>query len=108
MSTSTSMSRAEQLIRLQEGIVSYNTQYKFKPGDAIEFKPFLRNRRLPDYGQSMIVTEVLDCPIRCTDTGTATFAESLDIRCGVQDEDGDLVFFYYDSRRFMPFKNTNE
>ena len=112
MTTSTAMSRAEQLIRLQEGIDAYNTQFSFKPGDVIELKPFLRNKRLPDYGQPIIVTEVLDCPIQGTNTktdpGSAHFAESLDIRCGVLDEDGDLLFFYYDSRRFMPFKNTNE
>ena len=102
-----SMSRAEQLIRLQEGIDAYNTPFSFKPGDVIELKPFLRNERLPNYGQPMIITEVLDCPIQgnATDTGSANFAESLDIRCGVQDEDGDVLFFYYDSRRFMPFKN---
>ena len=104
-----SMSRAEQLIRLQECVDSYNTQYTFKPGDVIELKPFLRNKRLPNYGQPIIVTEVLDCPIQGTqtgtDTGSAHFAESLDIRCGVRDEDDDMLFFYYDSRRFMPFKN---
>ena len=105
-----SMSRAEQLIRLQEGVDAYNTQFSFKPGDVIELKPFLRNKRLPNYGQPMVITEVLDCPIQgnTTDTGSANFAESLDIRCGVRDEDGDVLFFYYDSRRFMPFKNTNE
>ena len=102
-----SMSRAEQLIRLQEATDAYNTQFSFKPGDVIELKPFLRNKRLPNYGQPMIVTEVLDCPIQGTktDTGSANFAESLDIRCGVRDEDGDVLFFYYDSRRFRPFKN---
>ena len=105
-----SMSRAEQLIRLQEGIDAYNTQFSFKPGDVIELKPFLRNKRLPNYGQPMIVTEVLDCPIQgdTTDTGSAHFAESLNIRCGELDEDGDVLFFYYDSRRFMPFKSVNE
>lgn len=102
-----SMSRTEQLIRLQEGIDAYNTPFSFKPGDVIELKPFLRNKRLPNYGQPMVITEVLDCPIQgsTTDTGSANFAELLDIRCGVLDEDGDVLFFYYDSRRFMPFKN---
>ena len=102
-----SMSRAEQLIRLQEGIDAYNTQFSFKPGDVIELKPFLRNKRLPNYGQPIIVAEVLDCPIQgnTADTGSPHFAESLDIRCGVREEDGDVLFFYYNSRRFMPFKN---
>lgn len=105
-----SMSRAEQLIRLQEGIDAYYTQFSFKPGDVIELKPFLRNKRLPNYGQPMIVTEVFYCQIQenTTDTGSANFAESLDIRCGVLDEDGDVLFYYYDSRRFMPFKTENE
>ena len=104
---STYMSRAEQLIRLQEGLDYYNAQFVFKPGDVLEFKPFLRNKSLPRYGQPIIVVEVLDCPIQGsnTDTGSANFAELLDIRCGVRDEDGDMLFFYYDSHRFMPFKN---
>ena len=102
-----SMSRAEQLIRLQEGIDAYNTPFSFKPGDVIELKPFLRNKQLPNYGQPIIIIEVLDCPIHrnATNTSSVNFAESLDIRCGVRDEDGDVLFFYYNSRRFMPFKN---
>lgn len=83
----------------------YDTKHTFTKGDIVEWKPGLKNKRRPKYGDPVVVVEVLDEPISDKDarSDSAYFMEKLDIRLGSIDEDGDFVTYLYDSRRFMPF-----
>lgn len=78
----------------------------FKSGDLVQWKKNMKNKRRPDYGTPMIVIEVLEEPIYDAekDSGSAYFKESLTVKAGSLDNDGDFLVFHYDGRRFEPFK----
>jgi len=83
------------------------------PGTVVRWKPGLKNRRWPHYGQPAIVLEVLQSPIldHREEMGSAYFREPLDVVLGLLIDDpevrGDLFTFHYDSRRFEPWTATN-
>ncbi len=79
-------------------------QETFKDGDLVEWKPKLKNRRLPLVGQQAIVTEVLSEVVfdttnsgRCA--GTPLFREPLSLKLGLIEE-GTFLEYHYDGRRF--------
>ena len=83
------------------------TRSSFKERDIVVWKNGLRNKQLPNEGQPAIVLEVLDEPIIDNSQDTAAspyFREPLDVLV-MLDDDGDLVSFYYDSRRFEQYKS---
>ena len=83
---------------------SYMQRHEFKPGQIVEWKPGLRNKRLPDYGQPAVVQDVLAEPVINTaePADSPYFREYLDLILGVLDGDGDLVFLHFDARRLQP------
>jgi len=74
----------------------------FQPGDLVQWKTGLKNKRLPKQDQLGVVVEMLPVPITDEDKGASGsyFMEPLDMKLGLIDEDGDFVVFHYDSRRF--------
>jgi len=74
----------------------------FQPGDLVQWKSGLKNKRLPKADQLGVVVEMLPSPITDEDKGASGsyFMEPLDMKVGLIDEDGDFVVFHYDSRRF--------
>jgi hypothetical protein len=79
-------------------------QQTFKVGDLVEWKPQLKNRRLPRVGQQAIVTEVLsETVFDTTDNGRSTgiplFREPLSLKLGLIEE-GTFLEYHYDGRRF--------
>ena len=80
---------------------------KFKKRDLVVWKNGLRNKKLPNEGQPVVVLEILTAPLieHEQETGSPYFREPLDIVLAMLDEDGDLVSFHYDSRRFELYKN---
>ena len=96
----------EKLARLKECRDSLNIQYNFKSGDIIKWKKNLKNRVLPEYDEPVIVLEVLENPIydNGEETASTYFKEPLDMIVGYIADEGELISFYYDSRRFQPFK----
>lgn len=87
---------------LQERMTALTTCECFQPGDLVQWKTGLKNKRLPKADQLGVVVETLPSPITDGDKGSSGsyFLEPLDIKIGLIDEDGDFVIFHYDSRRF--------
>jgi len=89
--------------RLTASFHSLCTEEAFKPGDLVQWKLGLKNKRKPAEGELAVVVEVLPSPIFDAHKGAsvAYFREPLDIRLGILDEDGDFIIYHFDSRRFM-------
>lgn len=83
----------------------FNEKHTFKPGDLVTWKsPNMVIKQAPEFGKPAIVLEVLSEPVIAkNDPGTPYFMEPLDIICGVIEDDSFMVF-YYDSRRFKPYR----
>jgi hypothetical protein len=80
--------------------------HSFTKGQFVKWKPGLRNRKFPDYGEPAIVTAVL--PIAIYDpsevtAGSPYFQEPLTFVVGTYRED-EFLEFRLDSRRFEPFE----
>jgi hypothetical protein len=79
--------------------------HSFTKGKFVKWKPGLKNRKFPDYGEPAIVTAVL--PSSIFDPGEVTacspyFQEPLTFVLGIYRDD-DFLEFRLDSRRFEPF-----
>lgn len=77
----------------------------FAKRQFVKWKPGLKNRRVPDYGEPAIVTAVLPSPIFDPSENSAAspyFQEPLTIIIGAYLDD-DLLEFRVDGRRFDPF-----
>jgi len=87
---------------LRERLTSLLSQECFQPGDLVQWKTGLKNKRLPKQDQLAVVVEMLSSPVTDEDksSGGSYFMEPLDMKLGLIDEDGDFVIFHYDSRRF--------
>lgn len=74
-------------------------QEPFKVGDKITWKEGLRNKRCEG---PLIVTQVLDEPVFDGEEnpGSPYFREPLTIKAVYLDDDGDLLEYHYDARRF--------
>ena len=97
---------AERARRLMELADAMDARHAFRPGQIVRWKPGLRNRTWPAYGEVCIVREVLAVPVfEAGGEISATrsyFREPLTLVLGMLDDDSDLVEFYYDARRFEP------
>ncbi|MGO8739746.1 hypothetical protein [Rhodoblastus sp.] len=93
--------RKSMLKELTERLDQHNVFFK---GQFVRWKPGLKNRKFPEYGEPAIVTGVLPTPILDPAEATASspyFQEPLNLVIGVfQDED--LLEFRVDGRRFEP------
>ena len=79
--------------------------HSFTRGQFVKWKPGLKNRKFPDYGEPAIVTAVL--PSAIFDPGEVTagspyFQEPLTFVLGTYRDD-EFLEFRLDSRRFEPF-----
>jgi|SRR5216684_775373 len=94
----------QQRQTLRETFERLNVRHAFVPGQIVRWKPGLRHRLLPAPEQLAIVLEVLQQPIydQIPDSNQINFREPLDIRLGVLGPFGDLVPYWFDSRRFEP------
>jgi hypothetical protein len=78
-----------------------------RPGRLAIWKPGLKNRRFPAYGQPAIVVEVLDPPVLDHEMGSGApyFREPLDLLLGILHPEGDFLVYHFDSRRFQPLED---
>jgi len=86
-------------MRLQTLCSRLLTPSNLQPGDIVRWKEGLRNKKRPGYDEYIVVLEILSVPIISKSEGVY-FAEPLDCKLGIVDEDGDLLTFFFDSRRF--------
>jgi hypothetical protein len=80
--------------------------HSFAKGQFVRWKPGLRNRSLPDYGEPAIVRAVLPCPVVNPEENPSSpyYREPMTMIIGGFMED-DLVEFHVDTRRFEPFED---
>lgn len=98
---------------LRERYQSLMERHAFAPGDLVGWKPGMKNKRVPRYGQPAVVIEVLETPVLdgIEEAGSTYFREPLDLVLGMIWDSppgrGDLVTFHFDSRRFQPWTGEN-
>lgn len=97
---------AEQLAALRDKAdVFLSNNDGFQVGQAIEWKEGMKHKKLPAYGEPVVVVEVLDQPIRFVgESGTQYFSDKNDIVVAQVHADGELLTFVMDSRRFKLFR----
>jgi len=79
--------------------------HEFAKGQLVRWKPGLRNRRYPLYGNPAIVLEIFKKPVGMSsdDPSSPYYREPVDIQLGLIDSDQDFLTFFFDKRRFEPF-----
>jgi len=90
---------------LKECAERLDEHHTFTKGQFVRWKPGLKNRHYPDYGEPVIVTAVLPVAIfDPSETAAASpyFQEPLTLVIGTYREE-DLLEFRVDGRRFEPF-----
>lgn len=79
---------------------SYLAVEEFKPGDIVQWKPRMMNKRLPRYGEQMVVLEVVPGKRdRENEAGNAYHDEDISVRAGIVDKNGDFIAYWYDAHR---------
>ena len=93
-----------ELSKLQRKVDSFlQSPAEFETGDVVKWKKGLKNKKYPEENQCAIVIQQLKEPIIQgeRESGSPYFREPLDLILGFLDpDDGDLVLFHYDKRRF--------
>jgi hypothetical protein len=81
-----------------------------RPGMLAVWKPGLKNRRFPRYGEPVVVVALLDTPIVNPDheSGSPYFREPLDLLLGVvRGGDREFLVYHADRRRFQLYEAGN-
>jgi hypothetical protein len=84
-------------------------ELQLKPGDLAEYKPGMRATKSPEYGEHCVVAEVLEASREIFEqmpSGSSYYRSPVTLKFGVKDEDGDLVFYHGDLKRFRPFNHV--
>ena len=93
--------------KLKELCSRLHQQNVFHEGDLVRWKPGLKNRNYPAYGEPVIIVSVLDSPVFDPSELTAAspyFREPLSLIIG-EVVDKDFVEYHVDARRFELFQD---
>lgn len=92
--------------KLRELYESYNKQRQFKPGDLVQWKRGLKDRKFPRLGEPAIVLKVLDTPIIDPDSeaGSPYFRQEYDVVLGILAPGERFLEFHNSSKRFETFE----
>jgi hypothetical protein len=95
---------ATKIQQLQKAQSIYANQHKFKAGDIVRWKEFMKNKTMPEYNEPAIVLDVLTEPILdgAGDAGSTYFNQKLDLILGVI-TDNTFLIFYHEGSRFEPY-----
>ena len=91
---------------LKDRADDFSRPMAFEVGDLVTWKDGLKNKKFPAYNEPGVVLQVLSEPVLDgeSDASSAYFREPLDLVVGViGGDDGTLIAFHYDSRRFRKF-----
>lgn len=101
--------------QITEAARIFDVQHTFTRGQAVTWKPGMKDKRFPAYGEAAVAMGFLEgvdggalprsvfppgSPYR--DPATAMFTDNLDILIGAF-ADGTFCMWWLDSRRFQPF-----
>jgi hypothetical protein len=83
--------------------------HEIRPGMILTWKPGLKNRKWPGYGEPCVVVEVLETPVCDTDeAGSTYYREPLDMVIGFFLESGkrrgEFLVFHANSERYQPWQ----
>ncbi len=98
---------AEEVARMKACFARLGKEHNFKPGQLVQWKKGLKNKRTPEYGEPIIVTQFLDTTVfdtTCGDSSSPYFREPLTLIAGELTGNGDFLCFHYDARRFEPYQ----
>ena len=93
---------------LEIAFKTLKVSHPFQPGQFVRWKKGMKNKKLPAYGDPVIVVEFLPVAVFDKKSGEESenplFREPLDLVLGmfVRNEE-DFILLHYDSRRFEPF-----
>jgi len=85
---------------------------EIEEGDLVTWKKGLKNKKYPQEGQSAKVLKVRKGNSEYSlfnyreDSGSSYFGEPLDLVLALLDEEGDLLVYHYDKRRFRIFEKA--
>ena len=98
---------AERLRTLYQRFAN-GREIALRPGRLAVWKPGLKNRRFPHYGEPAMVVELLDPPLldHEDETGTPYYREPLNLLLGILHRDGDFLVYHFDRRRFQPYEDN--
>ncbi|QQS52911.1 MAG: hypothetical protein IPM89_08125 [Candidatus Competibacteraceae bacterium] len=96
---------ADRLRTLHQRL-SNGRENALRPGMLAMWKPGLKNRRFPAYGQPAMVVDVLDPPRldHEDEAGSPYYREPLNLLLGLLWETGDFLVYHFDRRRFQPYE----
>lgn len=94
---------------LQESFTLLTEKHTFKPGDVVQWKQGMKNKRTKG---PFVVVETLKTPVFDNDksggSGSQYFREPLDIILGSTNSDGEFLTYHYDSRRFQAYSANQD
>jgi hypothetical protein len=95
---------------LKELYEAFERAHSFQPGQIVRWKKGLKNRKRPDYDEPVVVISTWNDPLydQTQESGSTYFREPLTIILGMIDNDGELISFHFDSRRFEPYEGISE
>jgi hypothetical protein len=92
-----------KIARLKQLRKLFDDATEFQSGDIVTWKDGLKNKKRPGLNEPAIVlAHQLSEPIvdDVAPPGTQYYLETLDLKLGILDEDGEFAVYYFDSRRF--------
>ena len=93
---------------LEIAFKALKVSHPFQPGQFVRWKAGMKNRKLPAYGEPVVIVEILTTPVFDRKSGEQSdnplFREPLDLVLGFfAKNDDEFLLFHFDSRRFEPF-----
>lgn len=88
---------------LVEGLALYEDTQDFKKGDLVQWKPMMRNKRIPLEAAPAIVVDRIDPPLT-TDPDGDRLIEPHDLLIAVVDGDKEFILAEVAARRFTEWK----
>jgi hypothetical protein len=94
---------SEMIDKLRIVVNNFKKPSDIEEGDIVIWKQGMKNKKYPKENQPAYVLQVHEASVKekeDRDSGTPYFMEPLNLQLAFIDDDGDLVTFYYDKRRF--------
>jgi hypothetical protein len=87
----------------REYVEKYYETERFMPGDLVEWKPGMKNKMKPEYGEPIMVLAVFE-PLRNEPDGSSYGCEPNDMRCILSKKDaGRMLVYSFDSHLFQKY-----
>lgn len=94
--------KREQADALRDAVINLHRTPEFQVGDVVEWRPGMRNRRLPKTGFVAVISEIFAEPIVNPEKEVSSpyFQEKMHGKIALMDEDGDILEYAADFTRF--------